>query len=61
VQLSEAAGAVVVQLLPATVVPSERVQVTLCVAVPELLLATHEPVRVWVKPVPQPVVGVHAV
>jgi hypothetical protein len=46
VQLSLSAGSVVVQLVSATVLPSERKQVTLLVAVPELAVPTHVPVRV---------------
>jgi hypothetical protein len=57
VQASDVAGALPVQLDASTGVPSERSQVTVCVALPELAVCTHEPVRVCVK-VPQPAVGV---
>jgi hypothetical protein len=57
VQAAEARGADPVQFELSTVVPSERVQETARVSVPEFAVTTHEPVRVWVKPVPQPVVG----
>ena len=61
VQLCVSAGAAVVQLLLETVVPSLRVQVAVCDAVPEFAATTQVPVRVWVKPVPQPVAGAHEV
>jgi hypothetical protein len=63
VQASEVAGSVPApeHWLLSTVVPSERRQVTACVAVPEFAVCTQEPVRVWVRPVPQPVVGVQEV
>jgi len=61
VQASVEAGAVVVQLLFATVVPSLRVQLTVCAAEPEFAFATQVPLRVWVSPVPQPVVGAQVV
>jgi hypothetical protein len=35
--------------------------VTVWVAVPEFAVGVHVPLRVWVKPVPQPVAGAHAV
>jgi hypothetical protein len=57
VQAEEATGAVPVQFELSTVLPSERVQETARVSVPELAVTTHEPVRVWIRPVPQPVVG----
>ena len=59
VQLCVSAGSAVVQLLFATVVPSLRVQVAVCDAVPEFTATTQVPVRLWVKPVPQPVAGAH--
>jgi hypothetical protein len=59
VQLCVSAGAALVQLLLATVVPSLRVQVAVCDAVPEFTATTQVPVRVWVRPVPQPVAGAH--
>ncbi len=59
VQLCVSAGSAVVQLLFATVVPSLRVQVAVWDAVPELTATTQVPVRLWVKPVPQPVAGAH--
>jgi hypothetical protein len=57
VHACEVAGALPVQLLPATVVPSERTQETVCVWLEELASATHDPVRVCAV-VPQPVAGV---
>jgi hypothetical protein len=56
VQDSLVAGAVPVQLLLATVVPSERMQLTVCVAWPELAVTVQEAERVCAV-VPQPVVG----
>jgi hypothetical protein len=58
VQAWEVAGAVPVHSALATVVPSERVQVTVWVAEPEFALTTQVPVRVCGRFVPQPVVGV---
>jgi hypothetical protein len=57
VQLSLVAGSEPVQLELSTVTPSPRTQVTLWVAVPPFAFAAQVPERVWVKPVPQPVVG----
>jgi hypothetical protein len=63
VQDSKLAGATPLfeQLLPSTVAPSERWHVTLRVAVPVPVSGAQVPERVWVKPVPQPAVGVQAV
>jgi hypothetical protein len=61
VQLSVVAGAVPVQWLPSTTVPSARTQETIWVAVPEFAVAIHVPERDWVRFVPQPVVGAQEV
>ncbi len=61
VQASEVAGSGAVQLELSTVVPSERVQLTTWVAVPEFTFATQVPVRDCARPVPQPVEGVQLV
>jgi hypothetical protein len=57
VQAALDAGALPEQKELATVLESLRTQVTLRVSVEELGSTTQVPVRVWVRPVPQPVLG----
>jgi hypothetical protein len=63
VQAFEAAGCVpaLLQLVLATVVPSERRQETVCVSAPELTFTSQLAVRVCVKLAPQPVLGAQEV